>query len=215
MKYLTQLIDRRWLSENAFEITFSRPEKFGFQAGQHIRFGHDGLYRDYSLISSSSEESLALCVRRLGKFSSVLAEAEIGSAFEFSGPHGYFAFQPSAHPAVWIATGTGIAPFVSMARSGIKSFMLLHGVRSPADLYYETLMRSSASLYLPCLSQVSDSAPADAYFGRVTGYIRDYLTADKKYEFYLCGHREMIRDMTALIDEHFPTSRMYYEIFDS
>jgi ferredoxin-NADP reductase len=214
MTYVTQLISRRWLSENAFEVGFRRPEGFGFEPGQHIRFEHNGLYRDYSLISSSSDPSLSLCIRKMGKFSSVLAEAEIGSDFEFSGPHGYFLFQPSAHPAVWIATGTGIAPFVSMARSGINGFMLLHGVRSPADLYYEILLRPSASLYIPCLSKPSDIMPPDAYSGRVTGYIRDRM-ARSNYEFYLCGQREMIRDMTALLDEQFPSSRVYYEIFDS
>ena len=39
--------------------------------------------------------------------------------------------------------------------------------------------------------------------------------ARRAYDFYLCGREEMIRDVTLLVDEAFPGSRVYAEIFFS
>ncbi len=42
--------------------------------------------------------------------------------------------------------------------------------------------------------------------------VRDELPV-KAYDFYLCGCREMIRDVTLLVDERFPCSYIYTELF--
>lgn len=42
--------------------------------------------------------------------------------------------------------------------------------------------------------------------------VRDELSV-KAYDFYLCGCREMIRDVTLLVDERFPGSYIYTELF--
>jgi NAD(P)H-flavin reductase len=114
-----------------------------------------------------------------------------------------------------VATGTGIAPFCSMARSGIFSFTILHGVRSPVDLYYASQLQQSARKYIPCLSDAKKST-GNAFQGKVTEYLEQHLTPgayDFYYDFYLCGRREMIRDVTLLIDERFPGSLVYTELF--
>lgn len=121
-----------------------------------------------------------------------------------------------AHPvaAVFVATGTGIAPFVSMARSGAEGFVLLHGVRTSADLYYERISRAAAGSYVPCLSRGSNvsSVRHEVFFGRVNEYIEGHLP-QRRYDFYLSGRGEMIRDVTLLVDDLFPDSRVYSEIF--
>ena len=50
------------------------------------------------------------------------------------------------------------------------------------------------------------------FHGRVTDYLRDKLPVTA-YDFYLCGRREMIRDVTLLVDERFPGSHIYTEPF--
>jgi ferredoxin-NADP reductase len=214
--FTAELLRRSWLSEKTFELELSRPLSFHFRPGQRIRFLHNGLERDYSLLSRPDSPRLGLCVRHLpaGLFSSILAAAEIGTSFTFTGPHGYFVFQGSLRPAVFVATGTGVAPFLSMTRSGVTGFTMLHGVRKAAELYYRPDFCAAASLYVPCLSHASPESalPPGAYRGRVIEYLRDHLPSGA-YDFYLCGRREMIRDVTLLVDERFPESLVYAEIF--
>jgi NAD(P)H-flavin reductase len=211
--YTAKLLERRWISDKTFEIRLTRPPAFQFEPGQRIRLIHENIERDYSLVSVPDNETLSLCIRYIesGAFSPVLAAARIGSQFHFSGPHGYFLFQPSRRPAIFVSTGTGIAPFCAMVRSGITGFTLLHGVRSSDELYYSSVFRASAKLYVACLSDVS-KPPAGGFQGWVTDYLAMHLPPGS-YDFYLCGCNDMIRDVTLLIDDRFQGSLVYTEIF--
>jgi NAD(P)H-flavin reductase len=207
------LLERSWLSDNTFEIKLSRPSEFQFEPGQRIRLIHEDIEREYSLISAPGDSKLELCIRRIagGAYTPMLADTRIGEQLSFSGPHGYFLFYPSGRPAVLVATGTGIAPFCAMARSGLKDFTLLHGIRSPNEQYYAALIRARAKRYMVCLSTGTQLLP-ECFRGRVTDYLKHELPAGA-YDFYLCGRSEMIRDAMAIIDEGFKGSLVYTEIF--
>ena len=253
--YAAVLLKRQWLSHKSFEITISTPSGFEFEPGQRIRLSRSGHEREYSIASAPKESDLNLCIRNVtgGKVSGFLSTADIGTSLSIHGPYGYFTYKTSPRPAVFVATGTGIAPFCSMARSGITDFTLLHGVRLPEDLYYATQFQQSARAYVPCLTEstttrtaggldfsatggkrqgrkVSQSLrvapgakhpvwktqpnklPANAFNGKVTEYLKKHLPP-AVYDFYLSGRREMIRDVTLLIDERFPDSLVYTEMF--
>ena len=182
----------------------------------NIRFVHGDIERYYSIISAPGDPTLALCIRSIegGKFSPTLASADIGTRFKLTGPHGYFTFNTSPRPPVFVATGTGIAPFVSMARSGVSKFTLLHGVSSVEDLYYEHLFRQITSNYIPCTSD--PTADERMLPGRFQGWVSDYIRKNlhrTEHDFYLCGRDEMVRDVTLLIDDCFPGSRVFIEVF--
>ena len=211
--YIATLLKRKRLSKKTFEIFLARPPGFSFKPGQYIRLSLDRHERDYSIVSALDESELTLCIGMVagGKLTAFLSAADIGTSISFNGPCGYFTYKPSPRPAVFVATGTGIAPFSSMARSGISGFTLLHGVSLPADLYYASYLRQSARKYIPCLSG-SKELPENAFPGKVTQYLEKHL-APGAYDFYLCGRREMIRDATHLIDVRFPESLVYTELF--
>ncbi|MGD8297523.1 MAG: FAD-binding oxidoreductase, partial [Desulfobacterales bacterium] len=149
--YSSELIERRWLSDRSFEITLEKPTTFEYLAGQWIRLTSDAVERDYTLVTAPNDPNLALCIRYIegGSLVPTLSHVPIGTRFDFKGPQGYFTFKPSHRPAVFVATGTGVAPFVSMARSGVSGFTLLHGVRTAADLYYASVLKSTAKHYIP------------------------------------------------------------------
>jgi benzoate/toluate 1,2-dioxygenase reductase subunit len=211
-RYLTEIVARHLLSEYTFELQLSRPAGFTFLPGQRIRLSDGTLERDYSLASAPADAHLGLCIRhvREGTFTERLRQAGIGTRFEFSGPHGHFLFQPSDRAALWVATGTGVAPFLSMARAGIRDATLLHGCRHPEDAYYADLLRTAVGRYVPCFSEKIDRP--GLFNGRVTDYIASIL-APGAYDFYLCGRRDMVRDVTFLVDDRFPGSHVYSEIF--
>jgi benzoate/toluate 1,2-dioxygenase reductase subunit len=152
--YTVKLLKRKWLSKKTFEIFLSMSPAFAFKPGQRIRLSLEGQERDYSIVSAPEESELTLCIRMVagGKLSVLLSVVDTGTSLIVNGPHGYFTYKPSPRPAVFVATGVGIAPFCSMARSGISGFTLLHGVGLPDDLYYASLFRQSARKYIPCLT---------------------------------------------------------------
>jgi benzoate/toluate 1,2-dioxygenase reductase subunit len=214
--FRAELGDRRWLSETTFEVALTRPSGFSFNPKQRIRVKHGDAERDYSLTSTPTDSVLTLCVRLIenGFFTPFLSRVRPGTQLNFIGPHGYFTYRTRDRQAVFIATGTGIAPFVSMARSGIRGFVFLHGVPNEKELHYVDLWREAAALYVPCVSDPDRSSdlPSNAFEGRVSGVIDDVLTRDM-YDFYLSGNGRMIREMTHRIDESCPGSRVYTETF--
>ncbi len=110
-----------------------------------------------------------------------------------------------------MATGTGVAPFVSMARSGVTGFTLLHGVSSATESYYASVLKSAAKQYILCLSEPHQLRD-DFFQGRVTDFLYQNLEPGL-YDFYLCGRREMIRDVINCVDDKFPESLVFTEIF--
>ncbi|MFZ0131496.1 MAG: hypothetical protein WAK95_03065, partial [Desulfobacterales bacterium] len=114
-------------------------------------------------------------------------------------------------PAVFVATGTGIAPFAAMARSGVEGFTVLHGVRQAGECYYAALLRSRARRYVACLSQKGPPGTG-TFHGRVTDYLATHLEPGP-CDFYLCGRGDMIRDATWIVDERFAGSMVYSEIY--
>jgi len=210
--YTLYLRNRFWLSARTFEIELSRPDGFAFIPGQRIRFTGRSQVKDYSLISIPSDPFLSLCIRKVedGDFSPRLAHADMDTPFDISGPYGYFTHRRSTRSIVLVATGTGISPFVSMVRSGLKDFTLLHGVRSPEELYYASLFQAAAAVYVPCLS--GGDHMKEGFSGRVTDYLNTRLPVGS-YDFYLCGSSRMIRDVTLIVDDRFPESYVYTEIY--
>ena len=212
-KYTSTILERFWLSRITYELILTKPSSFDFSPGQRIHLVYGNTGREYSLVSSPSDSKIVVCIRWVpeGELSPELCNLPKNTRLQFTGPHGYFTFKPSSRSAIFVATGTGVAPFCSMVRSGIEGYTLLHGVQTVEELYYEEEFRSSAALYVPCLSG-SDLSTGDYFQGRVSDYLLNHLPPDE-YDFYLCGRAEMIRDVTFLVDDTFPGSLIYTESF--
>ncbi len=200
---MTRVHRVRWLSKKAFTLELTRPDGFRFRPGQSLVVRHAGLERSYSIASGPDDDRLLLCVRHVpgGAVSPALARLTPGAELPITGPQGYFLLQPGARPVVFVATGTGVAPFLSMTRAGARGFTFLHGVSAPADLYFADEMGAAAACFALCVSPV-----------RVTDWAAGHLAAGQ-YDFYLCGNRAMVRDFTLLVDERFSGSRVFTEVF--
>ncbi len=213
--YTSCITRRQWLTGDVFTLGLARPPAFAFTAGQRVRFHLQGQERDYSLIPGPHPDELELLIRAVaeGLVSSHLSRCPLATTLDFSGPGGHFIYRPSPRQAVFIATGTGIAPFAAMCHRGVRGFIMLHGVRAAGDLYYREIVESAAVQFVPCLTgPLAPPSPASVFAGRVTQYLRTELPPGA-YDFYLAGRREMIADAMAIVDERFPTSRVYTEIF--
>lgn len=182
-----------------------------------MTISHQGHEREYTILSSPDGNRLIFLVKRLsqGLLSNVLAELDIGDSLSISRAKGYLVYRPTNRPVYFVATGVGIAPFVAMAAAGIQDFVLLHGAREPSGLYYRKELVVAANRYIPCLSGALK--PGINLLDLHRGYVTDYIDRNLKpgtYDFYLCGSRAMIHDMTHLLDQHYPGTRIYSEVFD-
>lgn len=211
------LVDRRWLAPGVLEFRLRRPDGFTFFPGQFLRFTVDGVQRDYTMVSRPEAQTIDFCIAVAdgGRFSTAIRQARIGSRFQASGPLGHFIYQGAANPAVFVATGTGIAPFVAFCRSGVERALLLHGVHHADGLIYRNVLAPAVQGYFACIGRPA-TIPEDGievYAGRVTDYLKSEL-APGTYDFYLCGRRDMIKDATAVIDGRFGDSRLFIENYD-
>ncbi len=114
----------------------------------------------------------------------------------------------TARPAVFVATGTGVAPCRAFVRThpGLD-LTLVHGVRFAKNLYYREEWAPYA--YHTCVS----GEDAQTFRGRVTELCRG-LDFGPEAHFYLCGANEMIFDVHALLrDRGVDDSRIFTEAY--
>jgi ferredoxin-NADP reductase len=133
------------------ELEISGVTQFGFVPGQWLSVKAstaDGeeITRAYSIASPPSGNGhFAFCLNRVqdGFMSNYLCGLDPGAQITFQGPFGDFILRPPLRDTVFIATGTGVAPFRSMlhwllaedSRHQGRQFWLLFGARQEQDLY--------------------------------------------------------------------------------
>src|SRR5215475_3836133 len=117
-----RLVDSRPLSEFTRHLEFEVVERpFGFVPGQWLSLKQtnpDGeeITRAYSIASAPGGKRFALCLNRVqdGFMSNYLCDLEEGAEISGQGPFGNFILRPPLRDTIFIATGTGIAPYRSM-----------------------------------------------------------------------------------------------------
>ncbi len=201
------------IAPGAYILAFDR--KFEFIPGQVIGLTHDVEVepRLYSIASGNkhSQVHILYTVKPGGFLTPGLAEMKPGKKVFHTMPFGKFT--GDEQPAVWIATGTGIAPFASMIFSGLAvNKTLIYGHRYPERLFFhrqiEEIMQDR---YVPgCTRKKVEGM----FFGRVTDYIRSQQTLNPTIPYYLCGSSEMVVDMRdLLIEKGVPYDKIIAEIF--
>ena len=141
----------RW-AHNLFSFTMTRPAHFKFTAGQFARIGlmvnGELVVRAYSVVSSPFDENLEFfsIVVPDGAFTSNLQHLEVDDELYLDKTaYGYLTLAryqlPLAHDLWLLATGTGLAPFLSMLQdfetwTKYQHIHLIYSVRSTVELAY-------------------------------------------------------------------------------
>ena len=216
-----------------FEFEVPGIENFVFTPGQFVsvieRVGDKEITRAYSIASPRDGNRFALCLNRVpdGIVSSYLFQLNPGDEVEMHEPLGFFTLRHPGHRAVFIATGTGIAPFRSMLLDHLPKnhprITLLFGVRYEHGLLYrdelERLEKEhDAFRFLPTITR-----PTEAWRG-LTGRVQAHLDealAIPSYEdkstldVYVCGLKEMVDDVRAELKKRgFDRKQIIYEKYD-
>lgn len=152
----------RW-TPTLFSFTMTRPAHFKFTAGQFARIGlkvgEELVVRAYSVVSSPFDETLEFfsIVVPDGAFTSNLQHLKVGDELYLEKiPYGYLTLaryqQPLPHDLWLLATGTGLAPLLSMLQdfdtwSKYQKINLVYSVRTAAELAYVDRIQEIAETF--------------------------------------------------------------------
>ena len=201
------------LSEGIFLFGFLR--NFNFTAGQVIGIAleENGPRRLYSICSGEEEAEIRILYNVIdeGFLTPRLSDLEAGQTLWITEPRGEFT--DTAQPAVWIAAGTGIAPFYSMLRSGkADQKTLIFGNRYLEQFHFhEEFEEILGEQYIRCCSGEESEG---VFHGRVTAYLQEQPHLDPALKYYLCGSAEMVVDTRdILIEKGIPFDQIVSEIY--
>lgn len=222
---------RHW-NDSLFSFAVTRPASFRFRSGEFVMLGlPDGqrpLLRAYSIASASYADELEFLSIRVpdGPLTSRLCHIRPGDALYLGRkPTGTLvadALRPGRRLFL-LATGTGLAPFMSLIRDPdiydrFAQIVLVHSVRHVADLAYrdeleshlagDPLVQDQALLqfhYLPTVTRerfrtvgrIDRLIENGSLFDGVSGPARLDPDTDR---VMLCGSMAMIKDLAVMLE---------------
>jgi len=229
---LTESLGFFWVSADS--------DPLDFEPGQYLTIGVESngklIQRPYSVASSPRDmgDGYEFYVRLVygGLFTPLLWRLPVGHGMSLRGPKGKFVLEPDDdRQHVFISSGTGIAPFISMMKTLItdgspRPAIVLHGASYEYDLGYRELMEewqrdgTYPLTYVPSVSR--HNAPENAGWtgraGRVEAVVPQAydelgLTPENSIA-YICGNPDMITAVDQLLLERgFPEEHIKKELY--
>ena len=196
LEYSTpRIIEVKLIHFDLFELILER-NNLDFIPGDCVAIHtSDDKSRPYSIASGSSEDELRFVIRKMegGEVSPWLMNQKPGDQLRITPPFGWF--RPGQDigdsPFVFIATGTGIAPFLSYQKTFEKPpEQCLYGVRHEAD----AIGFSSLKKWCPAQLAISRKETKIHHHGRVTDLL-DQLSLSPETHYYCCGLESMVNDV--------------------
>ncbi|WEX90981.1 benzoate 1,2-dioxygenase electron transfer component BenC [Sinorhizobium garamanticum] len=174
-----------------------------FLPGQYVNVDvpGSGQCRSYSFSSAPGEGRIGFLIKKIpgGLMSGWLECAEIGTKLELTGPQGSFYLRDVQRPLLFLAGGTGLAPFLSMlevlARANSQQKVhLIYGATRDLDLVLVDELEAYAKRlanfsYSTVVAEESSSHPRK---GWVTQHMPAEVLNDGNVDVYLCGPPPMV-----------------------
>jgi NAD(P)H-flavin reductase len=233
-----ELIETRMLSRSVRSLVFRTCDRspLGHAPGQYVVLfvpTAKGLpfRRPYSIASPPDPERpdvFEIAVTRVdgGPTSDALHALPLGGRVEVDGPEGSFVRRTDdrAHPALFVATGSGLAPLRAMIADDLRStegppLVLLFGCRTPEDILWAEELAQWERDRPRFAFHVTLSRPPPEWRGK-TGYVQRYvcelLEAIPGARAYVCGLSAMVDDVVQRLgrDCAMPRELVRYETYD-
>ena len=219
--YESALRRRESVAEGTAAFYFEKPAGFAHQAGQNAVFilvdppetDSQGPSRTFTIASAPHEPDLMIATRmRDTAFKRVLKSAVPGKRVRIDGPGGVMVLhEHAARPAVFLAGGIGVTPFLSMARHAAKDrlphrIILFYSNRRPEDAAFldelRALERSNPNYRL--IATMAEAEKSSRPWDGETGFIRRdmlerYLNDLKGPVYYCAGPPGMTTAMQSML----------------
>lgn len=230
---LESIIWLRYWTPHLISFRLSRNPAYRFVPGQFARIGlaksaEEPVWRPYSIVSTPADPYLEFfsVIVPGGEFSSRLVCLKQGDKVLLEKrAQGFLTTDRfdnvSGGRDIWlIATGTGLAPFVSMVGDPriwqrFDHVVIVQTVRDRRDLAYgeelsilaEDIAKNHPGKLLQHIKTLTREMMADALHGRVTTLIEsgelertaNFAMSDHDSRFMLCGNPQMVEDVRNLL----------------
>jgi ferredoxin--NADP+ reductase len=213
--------NRQW-TDTLFSLRVEAP-RLAFEAGQFVRIaleiGGERVARPFSFVNAPADPVLEFygVIVPEGPLSPHLARLKQGDTLLVAdNPSGFLVLSevPPAEDLWLVATGTGIAPFLSILRTDApwqryRRVILVHGTRHATELVYqdmiEDVMRNFPGRFSYVRLVSRENSPT-ALQGRIPAAIRDGrleaagapITPERS-QFMLCGNPGMLKDVAVVL----------------
>jgi len=228
--YKTVLVSKKQLTGNVYFFTFKLidPLEINFIPGQYLILKVKEKPRLYSIFSSNKiKNQLEFLVEIVpgGLASTFFLNLKINDLVEFSGPLGQFVLKKNNNKKIFLATGTGIAPVMSILtshQSPVTNHYLYWGLKTYQDVYLLDqvknfnvkicLSREQNINIVPELDRkYFDLGHVDDCFFKLTTNHQPPVT---NYEFYLCGSKTTVESIRAnLLSKNISQENIVFEKF--
>jgi ferredoxin-NADP reductase len=220
--FRTQFVGREEVAEGTMAFRLARPSGFEFVAGQSMNLGlvdppetdAKGNRRTFSIVSAPFEGELTVATRmRDTAYKRVLKTMPAGKEIELRGPAGKFTLPAGeAAPAVFLAGGIGITPFVSMLRQAAKDrlsrkLVLFYSNRRPEDAAFLdeliALQRSNPNYrFVGTMAEMDKSSrPWDGEMGFIDkAMLGRHLDDIQASVYYMAGPPPMVEAMQKMLE---------------
>jgi len=198
-------------SEHIIEVELRLPPtaQLAYVEGQYIDILAAGVKRSYSIANASTQGSLSFFMKRVqdGVMSNYWFDAaKENDLLRIEGPKGTFFFRGRKKHAVFLATGTGIAPVKSIldqlsndysSNMQEKTLTVYWGNRFEEDFFWQPEYANLNVRFVPVLSR-----PHKDWLGK-SGYIQQVMMEEVQslndVEVYACGSLDMIHASSELL----------------
>ena len=215
-----------------FKLVFEPGAVFDFEAGQFVNAivqssqEHKIIKRPYSIASPPYEKGyIDLVWKRIvgGFMTNYFWKLKEGDTLQVQGPLGRFGFKkPLAGRLVFVATGTGIAPFRSMIHQLFKDgtdrdVWLIFGNRYETDILYDGEWKKLAAghrnfHYVPTISRPKHWSGEKEYVQKL---LPKHLKTPQDTHLYICGLTNMITQVqTTALEMGFARDQILFEKYD-
>jgi len=212
------------------------PDTLEFVAGQYVQLqapaygdNPDPVYRAYSMASPPSDSHVIELIIRLvpGGICTtwVFEMLKEGDEVLLNGPYGDFRLSDSQREMIWIAGGSGMAPFWSIIRhmdeKGIaRKCTYFFGANKKRDMFLVDEFRAIEKkhdwfTFVPALSDPAAGSDWDGERGLITEVVDRRVEAGGEKEGYLCGSPGLINAAIKIIKaKGVPENCIYYDKFE-
>jgi phytoene dehydrogenase-like protein/NAD(P)H-flavin reductase len=198
------LVSKTALTASIWKLEFRLEEDVDFMPGQFARIRvADYEWRDYSIAAAHGPLlSFLISNRTGGHGSDYVNSVEVGARTEIELPLGHYTLHGNGRRKIFVATGTGLAPFLPMfeqlrSDGTLETAELLFGCKTQADNishHYRDVMPKT----LVCISR--EAGPAASFGGRVSDALGGLKFDPEATDFYLCGSAAMVADCKSILE---------------
>src|SRR5690625_3481703 len=179
-----KVLDIKCHNDAVYELTLDvNGTPPAFLPGQYVNINvpESGEHRSYSFSSAPGQSELNFLIKQIpsGLMSSWLSQVQAGEEISFTGPLGSFYLREPVRPLLFLAGGTGLAPFLSMLEvlsqeSRDVPIQLIYGVTRDQDLVGLEQLENYCEK-LPNFNFIASVLDDDSSYPN-KGYVMDYMT---------------------------------------